>query len=245
MGALYMPKGNATMTTDAQGKYIDVNFDYELNTSGLKNFSPFRYNGKGYGLDLGATLYLTKNIEVVASVLNIGSIYYNKSTTTFQKAGTVHYDGMSIEGLFGGGVDGDSLKKIFVPNTTKGGTFRMPLDTRISIQGQIKTSGKSKKDPADPGSAVFITYVQGLNNMPGATTRPFLSAAYNHDFNRFLDAGLLVSAGGYNKYALGSFISLNFSNVVKLAFSSDNLMAFVLPRYGTGLDLAFNVSVSL
>jgi hypothetical protein len=245
MGALYMPTGNATMTTDAQGKYIDVNFDYEVNTSGLKNFSPFKYNGKGYGLDLGATFFLSKHIEVVASVLNIGSIYYNKSTASYQKSGNVHYDGMAVEGFFGkGGFNRDSLQNIFVPNTTTGGTFRMPLDTKISIEGEFKISEKDNKDREYVSNTLFFTYVQGLNNMPGATTRPFFSLGYNHDFSEFFDAGLCMAAGGYNKFALGSFFSFNIAHAVKLGFSSDNITALVIPKYGTGIDLAFNFSVS-
>ncbi|MFL5728409.1 MAG: DUF5723 family protein [Cytophagaceae bacterium] len=244
MGALYMPKGDATMTTDAQGRYIDLNFDYNVNTSGLKGFSPFKYNGKGYGVDLGATMYLSKYLEVVASVLNIGSIYYNKNTTNYQKTGSVHYDGMAVEGFFGGGSSGDSLQKVFTPNTTTGGTFRMPLDTKISLEVEFKTSRKDKKDREYVDNALFLTYIQGLNNMPGATTRPFVSVGYNHDFHKFFDAGACLSMGGYNKFTGGAFFSLNIAHVVKFGLSSDNLAAFIVPKYGTGIDLSTNFSVS-
>ena len=244
MGALYMPTGNATMTTDAQGRYIDLNFDYNVNTSGLKSFSPFKYNGKGYGVDIGATMYLSKYLEVVASVLNIGSIYYNNNTNNYQKTGSVHYDGMAVQGFFGGGANGDSLSKVFTPNTTSGGTFRMPLDTKISIEAEFKTSRKDKKDRTYVDNAIFLTYIQGLNNMPGATTRPFLSLGYNHDFHKFFDAGACVTVGGYNKLTGGAFFSLNIANAVKFGLSSDNLTAFIIPKYGTGIDLSANFSVS-
>jgi hypothetical protein len=245
MGALYLQKSKAAMTTDAQGRYIDVDFDYQLYTSGLKNFSPFKYSGKGYGVDLGATFFLSKNIEIVASVLNIGSIYYNRSTASYEKSGSVHYDGMAVEGFFGNGANRDSLENIFVPNKTSESTFRMPLDTKVNIEGEYKTFRKDSKDIEYVSNAIFFTYVQGLNNMPGATTRPFFSLGYNHGFHKFFNGGLSASMGGYNRFAFGSFFSLNFSHTVKLGFSSDNLTAFILPRYGTGVDLSINFSVSL
>jgi hypothetical protein len=81
--------------------------------------------------------------------------------------------------------------------------------------------------------------------MPGATTRPFFGLGYNHDFHKFFDAGLSMSVGGYNRFAVGSFFSMNIAQTVKLGFSSDNLSSYVLPRYSTGVDFAVNFSVSL
>jgi hypothetical protein len=245
IGSLYMPKGNATMTTDADGKYIDLEFDYKVHTSGLKDFSLFKYNGTGIGFDAGVTFFLSKYLEVVASILDVGAIKYTKNTNTYQKSAKVRYDGMAIDRLFGDNAfNGDSMASIFTPDKTQGDSYSMPLDTKICLEGEIKTSRKDKKDREYVSNAIFFTYIQGLNNMPGATTRPFLSLGYNHDFHKFFDAGVCATMGGYNKYTFGTFFSLNIAHVVKLGFSSDNLMAFIIPGYGTGIDFSTNFSVS-
>ena len=245
IGSLYMPKGNADMTTDTEGRYIDMDFDYELHTAGLSNFSLFNYNGTGMGLDAGVTVNLTKNFALVASVLDVGAIRYSKNATSYQKAGNARYEGLVIDRLFGGGTpDGDSLADIFTPQITEGSSYTMPLDTKISFQAEFSTKKTDDKDREYVSNAIFLTYIQGLNNMPGATTRPFFSLAYNHDFHKILDAGVMTAIGGYNKFTFGAFFSLNFGHVVKLGFSSDNLMAFVVPNYGTGIDLSTNFSIS-
>ncbi|MBX9851185.1 MAG: hypothetical protein K2X86_05435 [Cytophagaceae bacterium] len=244
IGSLYMPKGEATMTTDAEGKYIDLEFDYNVNVSGLKDFSFFNMNGKGIGLDAGVTVFLNKNIELVASVLDVGAIRYNKNTITYQKAGSARYEGFAVDQLLGSGVNGDSLADIFDPTVTEGGSYTMPLDTKICLEAEIKTSRTDDKEREYVNNAIFITYIQGLNNMPGATTRPYFSVGYNHDFHKFFDAGVMASIGGYNKKTFGAFFSLNIAHVVKLGFASDNLMAFIIPKYGTGIDLSTNFSLS-
>lgn len=244
MGSLYMPKGNADMTTDAEGRYVDLEFDYKVHSSGLKDFSLFNYNGTGLGLDAGVTFFLSKNIEVVASVLDLGAISYKKNTKTYQKAGSARYEGLVVDRLFGNNsFNGDSLADIFTPEESDK-PYTMPLDTKICIEGEFKTKKTDSKDREYVSNAIFFTYIQGLNNMPGATTRPFFSLGYNHDFHKFLDAGAMVAMGGYNKLTFGSFFSINVAHIVKLGFSSDNLMAFIVPKYGTGIDLSMNFSVS-
>lgn len=245
IGVLYMPKGNATMTTEKDGKYVQLDFDYELHTSGLKDFSFFNFNGKGYGFDAGVTWFINKNIEVVASVLDVGTINYTKNSTTYRKAGSAKYEGLVINQLFGGGtVNGDSLASIFEPEVIENSSFLVPLDAKICLEAEIKTKRTDDKDREYTNNAIFITYIQGLNNMPGATTRPFLSVGYNHDFHKFFDAGMMASMGGYNRYTFGAFFSMNIAHVVKLGFSSDNLMALIIPKYGTGIDFSTNFSLS-
>jgi len=245
IGSLYMPNANATMTTAADGRYIDMNFNYNLQTSGLNNISLFNSNGTGYGFDAGVTVFLGKNFKLVGSVLDVGRIRYTQNTTRYSKSGYAHYDGLAVSNFFGGAtVSTDSIASVFNPDISHGQSYLMPLDTKISIEGEFKTTKKDRKDRDYVNNAIFFTYIQGLNNMPGTTTRPFLSIGYNHDFHKFFDAGALVAFGGFNKFTVGSFFSLNIAHVVKWGLSSDNLIAFIAPNYGTGIDIATNFSIS-
>ena len=60
-----------------------------------------KHNGPGLGVDAGVTFFLSKYLEVVASVLDLGAITYKKNTSTYQKAGSARYDGFAIDRLFG------------------------------------------------------------------------------------------------------------------------------------------------
>lgn len=245
IASLYMPSGNADMTTHAEGRYIDMDFDYKVDMAGFKNFSLLNFNGSGAGLDAGVTLFLSKNIELMASILDLGAIRYTQGTRSYHKAGNARYEGLVVDRLFGNNTfNGDSLATVFNPETSEGVSYTMPLDTKICIEAEIKTTKTDSRDREYVSNAFFFTYIQGLNNMPGATTRPFFSIGYNHDFHKLLDAGVMASAGGYNKYTFGAFFALKFGEVVKLGFSSDNLMAFVVPEYGTGIDFSTNFSIT-
>ncbi|MFN3405493.1 MAG: DUF5723 family protein [Cytophagaceae bacterium] len=245
IAALYMPKGNANMHTEKDGRYIDFSYDYDVYTSGLKNFSAFNFNGSGYGFDAGMTFYLGKNLQVVTSLLDVGSIYYNNNTTNYQNQGGSRYEGLVISNLFGNTrFESDSAQQVFQPNINQNKSFRMPLGTKLCIEGEIKTPRIGKDDREFVSNAIFFTYIQGFNNMPGATTRPFFSVGYNHDFHRVFDGGIMGSIGGFNRYGLGAFLTLKLGKSVKFGLSSDNLVAFVMPEYGTGIDVATNFSIS-
>lgn len=245
LGAMYMPKGEAYLTTDAEGRYLELEYDYEIHMSGLKEFSLFKYNGAGYGLDAGLTFFLGKNLELVASILDVGNIHYTQNTSSYEGKGKMRYEGMIIGNLFGDQrYDGDSLAEALNPVVIHGRPFRMPLGTKIALEAEIKTPKIGRDDREYVSNAIFLTYIQGLNNMPGATTRPFMAIGYNHDFHRVFDGGFSASMGGFNKLAFGTFFSLKFGTGVKWGFSSDNLTAFILPGYGTGIDFSTNFSVS-
>lgn len=245
LAAIYMPKGNASITTEQNGRYIDMDFDYEIYTAGLSNFSFTKGKGLGMGIDAGLTYYVNEHLEISGSLLDLGYLTYKKETRSYSKTGTGRYEGLVIDNLFGGSRQNlDSANAIIDANKTQGKHFNMPLGSRFSFEVEYKTPKKDKGNNRYSSNSIFLTYIQGLNNYPGAITRPFVSLGYNHDFHKFFDGGAMVSVGGYNKVAAGIFFSVNFNQFIKLGLSSDNLLAFVVPKYGTGVDVAANFSIS-
>lgn len=245
LGSMYMPKGNASITTEQDGRYINMDFDYAIYTAGLSDFSFLKTKGLGWGLDLGLTWFVSKNFEISGSVLDLGGVSYYKGTRSYTKTGSGHYEGLVIDNLFGGSKQNlDSANAIIDANKTRGGTFYMPQGSKVCVELEYKTPKKDKGNNHYTSNSIFLTYIQGINKYPGATTRPFLSLGYNHDFHKFLDAGLMMSYGGYNNFALGSFLSLNFNNSFKIGLSSDNLTALIAPKAGTGIGFAANCSLS-
>lgn len=252
LGSIYMPKSNATMYTEQEGKYIIFDFDYQVKSSGISNFSPTTYNGNGFGLDAGISIFLGKNFEIVASVLDVGGVNYNKDINVYQKHGIVRYEGFVISDFFGDiNAEGqlDSLGNLFLPDTIAIDGYYMPSPTKIMIQAEFKTATKGRtridmqKNLEFTSNSFYITYIQGLNDMPGNTTTPFISVAYNHDFHKKFDIGISAAVGGYNRLSLGAFFTLKMGRL-RLGLGSDNLTALVYDKLGTGIDLSVNLSSS-
>ncbi|MCR6637899.1 MAG: DUF5723 family protein [Sporocytophaga sp.] len=246
IGSIYMRPANGSMYTDPEGRFIDFDFNYKVQTSGIDNINLWNSNGKGYGADAGVTVFVNKYLQFTTSILDIGAVKYDKDVTTNERSGQVKYEGLIISRFFGSQkYSTDTLAQIFDPIKTKGGSYKTPLSTRLVIEGKIKTPRTSKKDDQTYNSnTIFFTYIQGFQNLPGSTTKSFFSIGYNHDFHRVFNGGVLLSAGGYNRRAIGAFFSFKIGQSFKWGFSSDNLTGFIFPEYGKGADLATNISVA-
>ena len=247
IASIYMDKSQLSIFTDSSGRSVTLDMDYQIQAAGFKKFSPFAFSGSGIGLDLGATIYLSKNFEIAASLLDIGEIKYTKDIRKFSKKGTFSYEGLVVGNLFGDPrlqETQDSIQYLFKPEQTDGNSYMKPLGTRFIIQAEIKTPRKDVKNREYVANAIFLTYAQGLNNLSGITTRPFVSVGYNHDFHDVFDMGLAVSYGGFNGLALGTFLSFNIGHTLKFGVGSDNLTAFIYKKLGTGIDFSTNLSLS-
>jgi hypothetical protein len=247
LGAIFMPKGEVDMFTEAQGRYIDMNIDYEVNTAGISKgqFGFFKSHGSGFGIDLGLTAFVSDRLEFNLSLIDVGTITYNKNVTNYKKSETLRYDGVLIEDLFGSrSINTDSIRTFFqVKPGTTGEKFNMPLGSKLILQAEYKTNNDKDGDKY-VDNAIYLTYVQGLNNMPGATTRPYFSVAYNHDFSKIFDLGISLGLGGYNIATAGMYFSLNLGNSVKFGLGSDNLLPLVAKKAGTGIDVSANMTLS-
>jgi len=248
MASIYMPKSDLYLTTASDGRSIETEFDYKLQTTGIKNFNGMNFNGMGYGVDAGISAHISKHFEVNASVLDFGAVTYNKDVKTYEKKGKYTYEGAVISNFFGDPrYNADSITSLFKPTETSGESYTMNLGTKILLQGELKWGGNMDEELEDEeyqGHSIFLTYIQGLNNMPGATTKPYLSVAYNYDLRRMFDFGVSASMGGYNKYAVGAFFAFNFAHIIKFGIGSDNLMPLVQPKLGTGADVSVNLSLA-
>ncbi len=260
-------KSRFEMTTEQNGEFIQMDFDYNYQTSGINNFNPFKSNGKGFGVDLGLTGVISKHFEVVASLLDVGAVQFDQNTTSYRKTGTHKFEGIFIPNLLGNdpvNLEFEDEASVYNPDVVQDEAFSMALPTRIGLEFQYRTPekprkrkmtgmskniGKSKEklekvDESNISNTVYFTYIQGLNEQPGNTTRPFVSVGYMHDFHDYFDIGLSVAYGGFNNLALGSFFAVNIAHSVKFGLSSDNLSALIAPKTATGFDISTNFSVS-
>ncbi len=249
IGAMKAEKSDIQMYTSENGDEIGLKFDYNYKTSGIFNFNPLNSNGRGYGIDLGVTYFINEHFEVVASLLDVGSVTYTSDIRNFFKSGDTTFKGIEADRLLsqqGGGFEDfvNDLQVQLDPIETEGGDFTMALPTRLSLELQYRTPEKKRNDRRYVSNSIYLTYIQGLNNQPGNTMRPYVSLGYMHDFHSWFDVGGLVSYGGFNNFAFGAFFAVNVMESAKFGIASDNLTAWLLPSEGTGADISVNLSFS-
>ena len=249
IGAIKAQKSDFHMFTSENGDEIGIKFDYNYQTSGIFEFNPLNSTGKGFGVDLGLTYFINKNFEVVASLLNIGSVKYTDNIKNFTKAGDTSFVGIEADNIFaqqGAGFQDfiNDLQVQLDPVETEGGDFVMALPTRFSLEVQYRTPEKKRNDRRYVSNSIYLTYIQGLNNQPGNITRPYVSLGYMHDFHSWFDVGGLLAYGGFNNFALGAFFAVNILESAKFGLASDNLTAWILPSESTGADVSMNLSFS-
>ncbi len=244
---VYTEKGKAEMFTEAEGRYIDFNYDYKfshsISTSGAALASG---NGYGWGLDMGAGVTLDDNISVDVGLIDIGAIKFTKNTQNYQRKGLYHYDGVEL--II---VDKDSTNTIGfdinddILNPEKSNNaYTTPYGMKLTLRAEyrMKKSSASKKDSTHTyyQHHFFVTYVQGFDNIYNTTKVPNFSVGYMYSLKDILNVGLSLGFLGYNKVSIGPFLSVKGGPFV-IGFGSNNLMAFIAPKVGTGADAYFNI----
>jgi hypothetical protein len=117
---IYMSPFNATSTTNSGYVYTipatttvydqAIYSNMQLNTSGISEYIAEGYEGDaagdirkkalfggdlGLGFDLGLTYYPKKNIQITASILDVGFIKHSKDVETFTYKGYYKYEGIN------------------------------------------------------------------------------------------------------------------------------------------------------
>jgi hypothetical protein len=90
-------KSNLELNTSGGAKYLDKDYDGDL-ASDLKNDLPqkaFFGGNLGLGIDLGLTYYPERNIQVTASLVDLGYISHTKDVVDYTFKGKYNFEGVS------------------------------------------------------------------------------------------------------------------------------------------------------
>jgi len=243
-GNISMTDKNFYLYTDPRGESVSTTFDYDLKESSIdNNFSPFKPSGRGLGTDLSVTYFLNPNFEFAASVNDIGYIHYTKDAEDYSKVGVEAYNGDIISNFFGGVQENaNQLTQAFNPTKTVGGSYNVSLGTKLNLMAEYKQIKQDSVHGTYELNSVFLTYIQGFQNVADATTNPFISAGYKHSFRHF-NLGLSMSYGGYNNFVFGPFVGFKGKHSC-LMIASDNFGGLIFPHIATGVDLSICYTVS-
>lgn len=240
-GAFHMDEVSPTLSTGEDGRSISIS-----NLSGTFQYASPAENGntfpgKGFGIDLGATVKHKDSYVASISVLDIGKLNYKGNTESQTFSGSFSFDGVYIEDIFSESPELE-LDSIFNFETTEdsGQTFSLSLPTRLVVQLE-KNIGSStkKKGRRFIQHGVYLTYIQGFNNVAGTTTRPFFSAGYSYSLNYNLNVGPVLNYGGYGKFGMGAFASVRAGSY-RVGIGTNSGLSYLLsPNTTGGVDVSF------
>ncbi|WP_027000397.1 DUF5723 family protein [Eisenibacter elegans] len=245
MSAGELTNARLDITTAQDGSYIDFNIGTQANAGGYVTLSdaeggnPFQHSGGGFAFDLGGDIQIGENLRISASLLDIGGMRFNQNTLNFTRADTAfRFEGILVSPTSSSSPSFlDSLTSIFEGEETKN-AFRVALPSRLVLQGQYSIpSGLVGENRHD----IFVTYIQGFNNIGLATTTPQLTFGYVYNVRQWLNAGIAPSFGGHAGATLGGFVSVRAG-----AFRFGAGSANILSLFGRGrvANLGLNLGVS-
>jgi hypothetical protein len=216
---MYIPETSATMETASEGRYISLqNLNYQVDVATLDDENLF--TGKGFAMDLSASMSFG-SITASVAVLDIGSLSFDKNTHSY-----------------GGGVELDSLfLSDLNSNVDSGKIFTMGMPTRLVVHLEKNVlNGDYIKH------GMYLTYIQGFNNIAGATTKPYIAAGYSYSLKNIINVGPTVNYGGYAGFGLGMFLSTKIGPLRMGAGTNAGLSYLLMPGSTKSVDFSFMTS---
>ena len=228
----------ATLYTAEDGRYLDLDYDFSIKTSGDKKPSLSNFAGVGFSADIFGQIYLKgPEIRINAMVNDLGMVFWNSDPTKIYSDSTVHFEGIEIDNLFGAADDvtegnSDSLLQI-LGVTEETDVFTQALPSRINISAN-KMFGESfyftlggqyiLNTPYDP--LVFMEIAKSITPIQ-------------------LTVGINAHTGGYGQFNAGINISKSFGSFLDLRLGSNSLLGLVAPDAFTGVGAYGSVVVRL
>ncbi|MFA9388470.1 MAG: DUF5723 family protein [Prolixibacteraceae bacterium] len=260
--ALDAIKSNITLTTDKNVEYLELTTDGEYNTSlpvsteknadgilqtlNLTNdFNPVGYatsfSNLGIGIDLGAKYDITPQIEVSASVIDLGMISWKNNLNTMYHKGSYKWEGLDFSNIIDEN-DPDYVPvedkiteitddlKASVALTSSENAFTTYLPTRVYVGGKYQIN-----DMFSAGLVDRILFYDGdINNA--------LTISGNAQFGKIVSLSTSYSAIGnsYNNVGLAAAFKLG---PIQLFMVTDNILAITNPVTARHMNASFGFNM--
>ncbi len=220
---------------------LRFDYDYSLQTAGLDD----RYDtralqsaGSGFGLDLGASLSLGRNLEFSGSLINLGGVTFDKYITTYRGRDQFAWSGTEADRFLGfSRYNLDSLLDRLRPDEQYSGSFRQNIGPMLILQGVFRIPASNESYDAH---RLGLTYFQGLAAGPLTSARPFLAASYLIHPVSVLGLGGSLGWGGHSGVAAGLMLALD-TGFFRLGLGTQQLVGVMAPATGTATD--FNLTL--
>jgi len=231
----YVPQSEVLMETATDGRYISFqNLNYQANVALLDDANTF--TGNGFAMDLSTTLHFGKEMNASVAVLDIGALTFDKNTYSYTGAGDVNIEGVVIDNIFEDNtfqIDSAILEGFHSENDS-GKTFSMGMPSRLVVHLE-----KNILNGDEVKHGIYLTYIQGFNNIAGTTTRPYFATGYSYSLKKILNVGPTVNYGGYGGFGLGMFLSAKVGPLRIGAGTNAGLSYLIFPSVTKSVDISF------
>lgn len=250
-GTVHTPTSNVDFYTGQDGRQIDMNLDYRVNTSVPENNIDFSA-GTGYKLDLGTSVEIGSKAMASVAVNNIGFTKYTVNTHSYFNRDTLRYEGVETE-LIGRDeaedeevdVVLDSLQEFFDAEESQK-SFKAKHGPQLILHGAYRLNEREFGQGDDLRKYhqhnIFITYKQGFQHVYDVTKRAEFQVAYMYNLNTILNVGGNLGYGGFNRFQFGAFASVRGGPFV-FSLASNNLLG-LFPGVGTGFDASLAIALN-
>ncbi|MEE9439002.1 MAG: DUF5723 family protein [Saprospiraceae bacterium] len=228
--SIFTNQSKLDLTTSDDIYQLTVDADYEINSSqafnyvDINNFSldvenysfdNFMTNNTGWAFDIGASLSIGK-IEMSLSIIDIGSIDWDKDVINYRTNSTVFLDGIDLSDLIINNQEisiADSLETILKFEESNN-VFTTKLPTQIFLGGIVDISDKFS--------------IGALFHSIGSEDRRSNAISLNvtTKINGFISAGILYAIKDSNVANFGIFGALKIGPV-KGFLSTDNIFGII------------------
>ncbi len=191
--------------------------------------------GKGVGFDLGVAAVLYNGINVGLSIINIGTINWDKNVTVTKGDGQVQIQGF-VKDL------GDTVENAAKGRSSAGEAFSTALPTVLNLGASIEAS-KVPFLQFIPGKLLLaFQYTQGFNTSLGNTTKPRFSLGMEYRIIPFVPirSGLIVGGGDDPRWSFGTGLDFRYF-AVELA--SDNFVGYLTNSNAVTIALGLKIRI--
>lgn len=233
---------NYSLYTAPNGTQVNVNADYDLyTTKTLGKVGLFQFQGYGAGIDVGMRYAISEKFDVDLAVNDLG--FTSWSTNNINDTVNVNWEGISVASLFQDSISQvvdhqvDSIKGLLLPDTIQ---KRHMVYSPVSVRANA-TFHLSEKASIS-GSVVWYPLAVGQRSR-----LPLIGVSYQHKVVEGLTLGANAYGLGLDTYGFGAMANYQFtigSVGLDIMAGSDNLLGFVAPKFGRGMNAYGGVGVS-
>lgn len=178
-------KGNYSIqAVSAFSENIGVEYDFDSTYKPQNKFSVFpKPVGSGFGLDLGANIKLSNNLNVSIALNDIGSVKWNKHAVRHNIYGSFYVNDIFNQDQL------DSLEESSHSDSYYINDFSTNLPLNFQLGAMLDISKYIRPFRA---LAFFGNYSQGFNNAPGNSKKPILEAGSYADLGDYLPNAMIA-----------------------------------------------------
>jgi hypothetical protein len=242
-------RSNITLNTSGAAKYLDENYDGDLETDLVEDVKDKALLGGnlGFGFDVGLTYYPQKNMQITGSLVDIGFISHTQEIETYTLKGSYNFRGVITDFNSDGTPDNayqDFKDAIPLDTLRTAYTTQRPLKFYSSFQYSFEEE-RATECNCDTDEESWYRNAVGAQFFAMTTPKApmmALTAYYRRRFYKGLQmkATYTIDSYSFKNIGLGLYTKIGIANFYVLA---DNLLAYtdLAKANALSFQIGFNI----